>query len=171
MEFKESRLLNLRRLRPSGEKLQVTRAISEKKSVFPRHSGGPNTVSESTVSNTELSEFSLPSPSSSERTQWVALKDKCSGRTFHPVDWGATEGGGGGFHTAVRGTMFVCNGAMTPGPSRECDITFLVKGRPKSAPQLRDITYSGGAQCAGHNRTVIPGDARLSFPRVKVPCL
>ena len=27
--------------------------------------------------------------------------------------------GGGRFHTAVRGTMFVCNGAVTlPGPSR-----------------------------------------------------
>ena len=31
---------------------------------------GPNTVSESTVSDTELSEFFLPSP---ERTQWVPL--------------------------------------------------------------------------------------------------
>ena len=30
---------------------------------------GPNTVSESTVSNTELSEFSWPSPSSGERTE------------------------------------------------------------------------------------------------------
>ena len=36
------------------------------------------------------------------------------------------EGGGGGFHTAMRGTMFVRNGAVTPGPSRECDITFFV---------------------------------------------
>ena len=32
--------------------------------------------------------------------------------------------GGGGFHTAVRGTI-VHNGALTPGPSRECDITFF----------------------------------------------
>ena len=39
---------------------------------------------------------------------------------------GVTERGGGGrFHAAVRGTMFVRNGAMTPGPSRECDITFF----------------------------------------------
>ena len=45
-----------------------------------------------------------------------------------------------GFHTAVRGTMFICNGAVTPGPSRECDITFFVKGRPKSTKQLRDST-------------------------------
>ena len=44
----------------------------------------------------------------------------------------------GGFHTAVRGTMFVRNGAMTPGPSCECDITFFVQGRPKSAQHLRD---------------------------------
>ena len=30
------------------------------------------------------------------------------------------------FHTRVRGTMFVRSGAVTPGPSRECDITFFV---------------------------------------------
>ena len=53
---------------------------------------------------------------------------------------GVTEGGG--FHTAVRGTMFVRNGAVTPGPSRECDITFFAKGRPKSAQQLRDSTVA-----------------------------
>ena len=34
---------------------------------------GPTTVSESTVSKTELSEFFLPSPSSGERAQWVPL--------------------------------------------------------------------------------------------------
>ena len=34
---------------------------------------GPNTVSESTVSNTELSEFFWPLPSSGERAQWVPL--------------------------------------------------------------------------------------------------
>ena len=33
--------------------------------------------------------------------------------------------------------MFVRTGAVTPGPSRECDITFFVKGRPKSARQSR----------------------------------
>ena len=48
------------------------------------------------------------------------------------------NGRGGGFHTPVRGTMFVCNGAVTPGPSRECDITFFVKGRPKCARQSLD---------------------------------
>ena len=47
---------------------------------------------------------------------------------------GVTEGGGG-LHTLVRGTMFVRNGAVTPGPSRKCDITFFGKGRPKSARQ------------------------------------
>ena len=45
---------------------------------------------------------------------------------------GVTERGGG-LHSAMRGTMFVRNGAVTPGPSRECGITFFVKGRPKSA--------------------------------------
>ena len=34
--------------------------------------------------------------------------------------------------------MFVRNGAVTPGLSRECDITFFVKGRPKSVQQSRD---------------------------------
>ena len=34
--------------------------------------------------------------------------------------------------------MFVRDGAVTPGPSRECDITFLVKGLPKSSQQLRE---------------------------------
>ena len=38
--------------------------------------------------------------------------------------------------------MFVRNGAMTPGPSCECDITFFVKGRPKSARQSRDSTVA-----------------------------
>ena len=36
--------------------------------------------------------------------------------------------------------MFVRDGAVTPGPSRECDITFFVKGRPKPAQQLHDST-------------------------------
>ena len=54
---------------------------------------------------------------------------------------GVTEGGG--FHTPVRGTMFVRDGAVTPGgPSRECAITFFVKGRPKSARQSRDGTVA-----------------------------
>ena len=61
-----------------------------------------------------------------------------------PGDRGLFKGGGngrgGGAHTPVRGTMFVCNGAVTPGPSCECDITFFVKGRPKSARQPRDST-------------------------------
>ena len=30
------------------------------------------------------------------------------------------------------------NGAVRPGPSRECDITFVVNRRPKSVQQLRD---------------------------------
>ena len=38
--------------------------------------------------------------------------------------------------------MFVRDGAVTPGPSRECDITFFVKGRPKSARQSRDSTVA-----------------------------
>ena len=64
--------------------------------------------------------------------------------------------------------MFVRDGAVTPGPSRKCDITFFVKGRPKSAQQSRDSPV-GGAQGAGRHRTVIPGVTRMSFPRVKVP--
>ena len=38
--------------------------------------------------------------------------------------------------------MFVRDGAVTPGPSRECDITFFAKGRPKSARQSRDSTVA-----------------------------
>ena len=38
--------------------------------------------------------------------------------------------------------MFVRNGAVAPGPSRECDITFFVKRRPKSARQSRDSTVA-----------------------------
>ena len=53
---------------------------------------------------------------------------------------GGTEGGR--IHTAVRGTMLVRNSAVTPGPSREYDITFFAKGRPKSAQQLRDSTVA-----------------------------
>ena len=53
------------------------------------------------------------------------------------------EGNGrGGFHTPVRGAVFVRNGAVTPGPSRECDITSFVTGRPKSARQSRDSTVA-----------------------------
>ena len=38
--------------------------------------------------------------------------------------------------------MFVRDGAVTPGPSSECDITFFAKGRPKSARQSRDSTVA-----------------------------
>ena len=38
----------------------------------------------------------------------------------------------------MRGAMFARYGAVTPGPSRECDITIVVEGRPKSAQQLPD---------------------------------
>ena len=38
--------------------------------------------------------------------------------------------------------MFVRNGAVSPGPSRECDITFFAKGRPKSARQSCDSTVA-----------------------------
>ena len=46
---------------------------------------------------------------------------------------------GGGSHDPVRGTLFLGgSGAVTLGPSRECNITSFLKGRPKSAQQLRD---------------------------------
>ena len=38
--------------------------------------------------------------------------------------------------------MFARDGAATPGPSPECDITFFVEGRPKSARQSRDSTVA-----------------------------
>ena len=40
---------------------------------------------------------------------------------------GGVNGSGGVFHTAGRVTTFVRQGAMTPGPSHECDITSFVK--------------------------------------------
>ena len=55
--------------------------------------------------------------------------EKLCTKKFALIFWPLTEGGG--FHTRVRGTMFVRNGAVTPGPSRECDIL-------SSAPLLRD---------------------------------
>ena len=68
-----------------------------------------------------------------------------------------------------RYKMFVRNGAVTPGPSRECDITSFVKGRPKSSQQLRDST-SGGTKDAERHRTG-SGDTQMSFPRFKAPPL
>ena len=38
--------------------------------------------------------------------------------------------------------MFVRDCAVTPGPSRECDITTFVKRRPKIARQSRDSTVA-----------------------------
>ena len=58
--------------------------------------------------------------------------------------WGLLKGVGpsaAGFHTAVRGAI-VRDGAVTARPSRECDITFFVRGRPKSAQQLWDSTVA-----------------------------
>ena len=89
-----------------------------------------------------------------------------TGKMAHAYSRGLFRGGNGrgGIHTPVRGTMFVRDGAVTPGPSRECDITFFVKGRPKSARQSRDSTVA-----ADRLRTVIPGVTRMSFPQVKFP--
>ena len=81
----------------------------------------------------------------------------------------------GGFHTPVRGTMFVRDGAVTPGPSRECDIAFFVKQRPKSAQQSRDSTVA-----ARRVRSVTVPSSRVSrecrspglrSPPLKIPDL
>ena len=67
-----------------------------------------------------------------------------------PFRGGVTEEGG--FHT-VQGTMFVCNGVVTPGPSCECDITFcditfFVKGRPKAeSPAVPRVKVPSLKQC------------------------
>ena len=86
---------------------------------------------------------------------------------------GTLTGGGGrngreeGFHTAMRGTLFVCNGAVTPGQSREFDITFVVKGRPRSTQKLRDSTV-----VARRVQSVTVPSSRMTHecrsPRVKV---
>ena len=67
-----------------------------------------------------------------KKTRTVSNAESTLGSS--PEGWG--HGRGGAFQTAVRGTMFVCNGAVTPEPSRECNITFFVNGRPKTAQQL-----------------------------------
>ena len=69
-------------------------------------------------------------------------------------------------HTAVRGTMFVRNDAVTPGPSRECNVTFFVKGRPKSAQQLRDSTLAA-RRVQSVTVQSFPDDTRMLFPHVK----
>ena len=60
------------------------------------------------------------------------------------------------------------NGAVTPGPSRECDMTSFFKGRPKSAQQLRD-----SAVAARRAQSVTVPSSRVSrecrSSRVKVP--
>ena len=77
---------------------------------------------------------------------------------------------GGGFHTLVRGTMFVRNGAVTPGPSRECDITLFVKGRPKSARQSRDSTVAArGVQSVTVPSSRVSRECRS--PRLRSPPL
>ena len=48
--------------------LRHRRVNCHRKNLRPIFGNGPNTVSESTVSHTELSEFLLPSPSSGQRT-------------------------------------------------------------------------------------------------------
>ena len=82
---------------------------------------------------------------------------------------GGLDNGRGGFHTAVTGTMFVRNNAVTPGPSRECDITLIVLLRDNQICATIAWQHSGGAQGAERHRTIIPGDTRMSFPPVKVP--
>ena len=70
-----------------------------------------------------------------------------------------------GFHTVVRGTMFVRDGAVTPGPSRECNITFFGMGRPKSAQQLLDSTV------AVRRVQSITVPSSMSFPGLRSPPL
>ena len=64
--------------------------------------------------------------------------------------------------------MFVRDGPVTPGPSRECDITFFAKGRPKSAQQLRDSTVA-----ARRAQSVTVPSSRVSCecrsPRLRSP--
>ena len=69
--------------------------------------------------------------------------------------------------------MFVRDGAVTPGPSRKCDITFFVKGRPKSARQLRDSTVAArGVQSVTVPSSRVSRECRspgLRSPPFKMP--
>ena len=80
-----------------------------------------------------------------DRTYFNQFQFAISGSFLGGSLRGVTEGGG--FHAPVRGTMFVRNGVVTPEPSRECDIPFFVKGRPRSAQQSRDSTVHASSPC------------------------
>ena len=76
-------------------------------------------------------------------SHWAA-KSVSNFRTATAFHRGFFKGGGipHRIHSRERCNLFVRTGAVTAGPSRECDITFFVKGRPKSAQQLRDSTVA-----------------------------
>ena len=66
--------------------------------------------------------------------------------------------------------MFLRNGAVTPGPSRKCDITFFVKGRPKSAQRSLDsAVVARSVQSVTVSSSFPPG--LRSPPRLKMPDL
>ena len=46
------------------------------------------------------------------------------------------------FHTQARSAMLFGSGAVTPGPSCECNITSFGNGQPKLAQPLRDSTVA-----------------------------
>ena len=90
------------------------------------------------------------------------------------------KGGGkrkGGEHTAVRGTMFVRNVAVTPGPSCECATSpskaFLLRDDQnllRDDKDLRNNCVTVQWRLAGCRASpVIPGDMRMLFPQVKAP--
>ena len=64
------------------------------------------------------------------------------------------------FHTAVRGTMVVGSGVVTPGLSRECDLLFLCLGTTKVCANncVTVLWRRAGPQGAERHRTDIPGD-------------
>ena len=62
---------------------------------------------------------------------------------------GVTEGGG--FHTRVRGTMFVRDGAVTPGPSRKC-LDLLES--PRTSPEFRGLPRKFFGDFPGSSLTV-----------------
>ena len=90
---------------------------------------------------------------------WIEITENCPSNCFEVFlsekrlhgDFLKGGYGRGGFDTAVRGTMFVRNGTVTPEPSRKCNITWVVKGRPKPAQHLHDSTVAGRTPKTHHN--------------------
>ena len=106
---------------------------------------------------------------------YIYIEERCrhSSCTESGIFWGGGGNGRGGGIPHRRERYNVCpqwRRAVTSGLSCDCDITFVVTGRPKSVQQLRESTVA--ARRVERRRTVIPGDTNirvLTRPPRKMP--